>query len=412
MSQRKTITVFEHQSLRLGEQDFSESQLLALQQFHAEKDFPYYSLIHNGVKFKEYVGVLQVGNIIIEVLPKADHDTNADHWRKVLVGMIRASGVLKLAAPTSSALAIRPNAILDLYVEQFLAELEYLLHRGLAKKYRKTQGNLGSVKGRIIFAKHVQKNYVHQERVYAEYTEFTREHALHQILYKALKLLPRINTDALLHGRIQSLLLNFPEMPDISVSENTFARVVLNRSTQHYKTALDIARMLLLNYYPDISRGRQDVLALMFDMNMLWERFVYASLKKHLHPSMDVRAQQRKPYWKPENGNRTTIRPDIVVMSGHVSFVIDTKWKNLDSAGISSSDLHQMYVYHEYFGASKVALMYPSLSENVTRGSYLSPSHEAPLDRECSLIPVSVSSINDTQVWQQQIVEYVKKWVG
>jgi 5-methylcytosine-specific restriction enzyme subunit McrC len=411
MARRTTITVFEHHALRVGDQGFTEGQLLALQRFHAEKDFPYYSLIHNGVKFREYVGVLQVGNIVVEILPKADHDTDANTWRRVLIGMIRASGLLKISAPTSTTLAIRPNAILDLYVEQFVAELEYLLHRGLAKRYRKTQGNLTSVKGRIIFSKHLQQNHVHQERMYTEYTEFTRDHLLHQILYKALKLLPQLRADGLLKGRIQALLLTFPEMPEIKVSESTFSRVVLNRNTQHYASALEIARMLLLNHHPDIARGSNDVLALMFDMNMLWERFVYASLKKHMHTDMDVRAQQRKPYWKPENGARTTIRPDIVIMSGHVSFVLDTKWKNIDSSGISAADLHQMYVYHEYFDATKVALIYPSISEKSARGSYLSPTHASPINKECSLLPVGTSNINDTQVWQRQIVDYVMRWV-
>jgi 5-methylcytosine-specific restriction enzyme subunit McrC len=410
MSRSNVITVFEHQALRVGDQGFTDNQLLALQRFHEEKDFPYYTLIHNGVKFTEHVGVLQVGKTIIEILPKADREAKTDTWRRLLIGMIRASGLLTISAPTSSTLAIRRNAILDLYVEHFIAELEYIVHRGMAKRYRKTEGNLTSHRGRIIFAKHLRLNHVHQERVYAEYTEFTREHVLHQILYKALRLLPRLNVDASLSGRIQSMMLSFPEMPDVKVSERTFARVVLNRSTQHYKAALDIARMLLLNYHPDVSRGNNDVLALMFDMNVLWERFVYASLRKHLPQDIEVRAQQAKAYWKREGSNRTTIRPDIVVMSGHLSFVLDTKWKTIDARKISSADLHQMYVYHEYFDARKVALIFPSASATFARGSYVSPEHAQPVDKECSLIPVTIET-ESTTTWQKQIASSITQWL-
>jgi len=65
---------FEHQSLRLDD-GLDPGLLKALQSFYGSgKDFPYYSLIHNGVKFCEYVGVIQVGKTVIEVLPKTDKD--------------------------------------------------------------------------------------------------------------------------------------------------------------------------------------------------------------------------------------------------------------------------------------------------------------------------------------------------
>ena len=412
MERRTTITVFEHQVLRLGDQGLQQDHLHALQRFHADGSFPYYTLVHNGVKFAEYVGILQVGRLTIEVLPKVDRGTDAQHWRRVLVDMIRASGVMRIAAPTSAALELRPNAILMLYLEQYITELEYLVHRGLVKKYRPTRGNINTVKGRIVFSTHLQRNYIHQERVFAEYAEFTSVHLLNQILAKALRLVQRLDAETALLGRIQSLMLTFDDMPDVPVHERTFRSVTLHRNTQHYQTALDIARMLLLRYHPDVTRGSNDVLALMFDMNVLWERFIVASLRKHLGDGTSVQAQQAKPYWSPEHGNRTSIRPDIVVMCEHQTFVLDTKWKNLNSVGHSVPDLHQMYVYHEYYNARKVALLYPGQSARVARGSYITPSHAAPADKECSLIAIPVAA-NDTAVrWQQLIAADVRAWMA
>ena len=67
----KHIVVYEHETLRFdrGEKRISENQLEALQLYYGEKGVPYYSLVHHGVKFGEYVGVLQVGNTTIEILP-------------------------------------------------------------------------------------------------------------------------------------------------------------------------------------------------------------------------------------------------------------------------------------------------------------------------------------------------------
>ena len=81
------IRIFEHESLKIGEKGFTEKHLKLLSKYLGDKegdDFPYYSLINNGVKFKQYVGVISVGDIQIEVLPKADKivgDGRATLWK-------------------------------------------------------------------------------------------------------------------------------------------------------------------------------------------------------------------------------------------------------------------------------------------------------------------------------------------
>jgi len=71
VNQNINITVFEHQSLKIGN-GLNEDQFSALQKHYGINGVPYYSLIHNGVKFNEHVGVLQIGNTTIEILPKAE----------------------------------------------------------------------------------------------------------------------------------------------------------------------------------------------------------------------------------------------------------------------------------------------------------------------------------------------------
>lgn len=406
----KTITVFEHQSLRLGAQDgFGEPQLETLQRFHAENDFPYYSLIHQGVKFNEYVGILQVGNLMIEVLPKADQAHDSDRWRRILIGMIRASGIMDVPTPSTSTLKLKPNALLQLYFERYVSELEKLVHRGLSKKYRKTEGNLNSVKGRIVFSKQVRYNLVHQERTYSAYTEFSREHLLHQVLYKALRLLSRINTASSLQSRIAGLLLDFPDQKEVKVTPALFNRILLNRNTQHYRHALEIARMLLLNYHPDVSRGNNDVLAILFDMNLLWERFVYKTLQRKLpqrREGIHVSAQNRMEFWKPEGGNAVNMRPDICLqLNDGSTLVLDTKWKLFDEKRPHDHDLRQMYVYHTYFEAERVGMVYPGSGQGIS-GVYTEPGR---VDKTCSLLPILVEE--EILAMQDCLISRITDWI-
>lgn len=405
----KLITVFEHETLRMPA--ISRLQLEALQKFHGESS-PYFSLINNGVKFCEFVGVLQVGTTLIEILPKADRSGDDASWRSMLIEMLRSVGTFDIRAPSSSSLKLKANSILDLYLEIFVTEIEFILRQGLLKQYRKKESNLTVLKGAIKFGKHLQLNLFHKERFYVEHTTYDIEHSIHFIIYKTILLISKINLNQNLQSRISSLLLNFPEMPDIKVSDEIFHKIKLGRKSQSYAKALQISKLLLLSYHPDVVKGSNDVLALMFDMNLLWEQFVFQSLKRQIlrHKSeFKISAQTSKYFWKPHTGNRTRIIPDIVVSNRNSTVVIDTKWKNLNGYSPSSDDLRQMYVYSDYYRAGKVALMYPGNDSEIKNGKFLDPIKQIEINKECSVIPLPVVKDN-VRLWEAEIYNQFLKW--
>ncbi|MDI1304064.1 MAG: restriction endonuclease [bacterium] len=410
---KENIVVFEHEILRFdrGEKKITKDQFEALERYYGN-GVPFFKLVYNGVQFNEHVGVIQVGDTLIEVLPKADKNPHSEtedkKWRDLLIGMLRAVGSFDIKSTSSTNLKIKPNTILDLYFELFIKEVEYLLHNGLVKKYRKKEGNVTALKGSLQFSKHIQQNLIHQERFYVRHSTYDVEHTLHFILYKTLKLLKQINTNNDLHSRIGVLLLHFPEMPDIKVSDATFEKLVYNRKNLHYEKAIEIAKLLLLKYHPDVSKARNHVLALMFDMNTLWEQFIYVSLKKNKTDFKKVKAQTSKHFWKPENGRRTAMKPDIYIETDNGNIVLDTKWKNLNGYNPSPDDLRQMYVYHEYFDAKKVALVYPGNSENSKAGTYLKKDGEHD-NKICSVVLINVE--NEIKEWQKKIGEVIKQFV-
>jgi 5-methylcytosine-specific restriction enzyme subunit McrC len=409
------ITVFEHESIRFdkGDKKITELEYKALEKYYGE-GIPFFKLIYNGVQFNEYVGVIQVGETVIEVLPKADKNpqTTSDEvrWRNILIDMLQTVRSFEVKSTSNSDLKTKPNSILELYFEIFIQEVEYLLHHGLIKKYHKKDGNVKALKGSLQFGKHIQHNLVHQERFYVSYTTYDAHHLLHCILFKTIRLLHKINTNSNLHGRIASLLLNFPEMPEIRISEATFNKIDFNRKTESYRKAIGIAKLLLLQYHPDLSKGKNDVLALMFDMNLLWEQFIYYSLAKHKN-DYSVTAQTSKYFWTPEAGYRSRIKPDIWIQKGDRNFILDTKWKNLNRCNPSPDDLRQMYVYHEYYKAQKVALVYPGQKEfSKNSGLFLDPETEKETEKQCSVIYIPVHT--NIKEWQAEISNYFEEWIS
>lgn len=409
------IVVFEHEKLLLRD-GLDEKKLLALQRYYGSEGVPYYTLIHNGVKFGNFVGVLQVGNLVIEVLPKADNyvENDDDKWRSILIDIVRTVHNFDIEPTSQSHLKVKPNTILDLYIEMFIREVESLIRHGLIKQYRTYTGNASALKGNLNFSRQIQENLIHQERFYVSHTVYDTSHQLHFILYQTILLIKKVNVNIRLTSRICTLLLDFPEMPYHKITKDSFKQIVYNRKNEVYRRAIEISKFLLLQYHPDVKKGNNHVLALMFDMNKLWEQFIYISLKKYLKKNgvdIKVKGQVLANFWEHERGSITRVKPDIFIKIGEKHFVIDTKWKNLGNNNPSIEDLRQMYVYHEYFSADKVALIYPSDSSNINvKGIFSRKKYiEDNTLKECSILPIPV--LKDIREWQKDICSNILQWV-
>jgi 5-methylcytosine-specific restriction enzyme subunit McrC len=421
---RVHIQVYEHQTIRLhqefdteqGPVVFDEQMLKNFVDFFGE-GIPYYSLIRNGLQFNEYVGAIQIGATLVSVLPKAqkrqqDSLAEKSKWNQVLIDMLRVVNGFEIKAPSSSSLKLKNNAVLDLYFELFVKEVEYLLHRGLVKKYRKKSGNLTALKGRLLFSEQINKNITHKERFYTAHTTYDTEHLLHFILFEALQVLMIVNTNSILTSRINSLRLNFPEMQRVKLNALSFDKVTFNRKTEAYKKAIQIARLIILNYHPDLRKGNKEVLALMFDMNKLWEQFVLASLRKS--KDFKISGLNKKYFWKPKGGARRIVKPDIAIKRGEENFILDTKWKLIETKP-SIQDVRQMYVYHHYFKARKVALFYPGESHYVS-GNFMQIQNENQISNlECGLLfsqyHDSKTNKPSVKAWQDRIISDVENWM-
>ncbi len=399
------ISVFEHDSLivnnRYNGVEFTHDNLKAFQHFFTSSKGQFYSLIHRGVKFNSHVGVLQLGNLAVEILPKAEKQDSIIEWRSRLIDMLYVVGELRGSSPSSSALRLKTNFLLDTYIELFVTELEYLVHKGLIKQYGQKEGNILSLRGRIQIPKQIQYNSVHAHRFYTTHVVYNQNHLIIQLLKMALDLVQHMHVSQALKNRIRHLRLFFPEVDKVIVSSQLFERVVLSRKSNDYVSALNFARMILLNYHPDVVQGIDHTLALMFDMNALWEQFILCTLAKYKPMNSVVKGQKSKLFWKSEQSkSESEMRADILIESLEgKKAVIDTKWKNADGQP-SAQDLRQMFAYHIYYEAQHVALVYPGDSKQIV--GYFEPTPmTGSSTMECRLIQISpASSIQD---WQKQL---------
>ena len=280
--------------------------------------------------------------------------------------MLRLTSGFPPQTTSETQLRVLPNSIFNLYLELFLGECEKLTHQGLVKTYQRRTDNRPVMKGRLKVSDHIRQNLTHKERFVVEYYSYDQDHLINRILKQALIVINRLTPVPVHQNRVRRLLLDFEEIRDVIPTEASFKSIPFHRKNLHYKKAIQIARMILLNYHPDISRGRDDVLALMFDMNDLWEQYAALQIRRHLRDRFTVAAQKSKVFWVSDQ-RKKGLRPDLVLSDRRDDdrkIIVDTKWKVPGDHLPGNDDLRQMFAYNHLFGCREIACWIILLSKS------------------------------------------------
>ncbi|MCB0613875.1 MAG: hypothetical protein KDC75_11220 [Phaeodactylibacter sp.] len=389
MAKCDCIQVFEHQQVAVGERVqgvlFSEAYFQALaQQAHMEEG-KYFTVLHRGIRFSNYVGVIQLGELTIEILPKASRPGQQDHqlWQQVLLEMLQACRLIKVEQLSGASLSLRPHSIMDHYIAIFLEETEGLLRQGLAREYSRNSGNLPALKGRLLFHRQIRDNLAHAEHFFTEHEQYGYGHLFNRIISSAVQALRHFSLAPALEAKFQQLARQFPVLPRVDAGQVEWEQLPFSRKTERYRAALQAALLLLRHYRPDIRAGRHPLIAILFDMNLLFEEFVFRQLA---NLGLPVFRQVSRPFWE-----RRYIRPDIVLEFMGKRYVLDTKWKALSRASPNMDDLRQMFVYAQFFDAQHGVLVYPQAYGIAGLGPIpFSKTPSGPLQIDCRALFVDI----------------------
>jgi 5-methylcytosine-specific restriction enzyme subunit McrC len=387
-SMSNVIQAFEYTCLGVGQECFTRAHFEQLVRYNERFGNKFFDVGNNRIYFKNYVGVFQVGNLVIEILPKADKvdipvEDSKNRWHNALISMLRLSGYLKIDAISRTDLRLQKRTLIDLYYQAFIDEVQDIIHGGMTKRYRHVIENLPYLKGRLVFNKHIAENYLHKENFFTEHQVYDNNNVFNRILKKALLTLKDISKQSLLHGEICDLLLSLDKIDDIKITDGLFERLIFNRNTEKYRTVITLARMILQNYSPDVHKGENNVIGILFDMNRLFEKVVFRVLKNSgvKYHGLKLVDQRQKKFWKDK-----VIKPDIYgeITTGdeRQAFIVDTKWKLPGDSLPNDNDLKQMFTYNAHFGAKLSVLVYPdtkasmeSMSEKFRESELIKTEH-------------------------------------
>ena len=321
---------------------------------------------------QNYVGVIQTKDgTTIEILPKIKNATT-EKSKDILIKMLKTLKNSPFKNLSVANLKSSKIPLFEIFISMFLEELTVLVRNGIKSDYISKEENLKFLKGKLKISEQIKYNTIHKERFFVQYEEFISNRVENRLIKTTLKFLynkSKLNKN---QQRIREFLFVFDEIEISHNIKTDFSKIELNRQMKDYQQVLLWCKTFLFENSFSPYKGNDIAFALLFDMNLLFESFVYSYLKKSSN-FQDIKSQDRTHHLAYENGiGRFRLKPDIVINGGKI--IADTKWKILseDKAynGVLQDDMYQLYAYGtKYDNCEKMYLIYP-FDELIIKNSY------------------------------------------
>ena len=235
----------------------------------------------------KYVGVITTKRgTVIEILPKIDlgDELDPDHkkTKRLFLPMLRCwRGFGEKVLRESDIRALWRFPMLEVFVRQFLVNLNTLTRGGLARRYIPVEENLPYLGGRILFHEQLRENLANHARFYVAHDELSVNRPVNRLIHSAMaKLIPLVrNTEnrQLLH----QLMTTFADVPQTANPHADWQRHQVDRSMPHYGPVMQWVGLFLFGHGLTTFAGRHQNLSLLFPMEQVFEDFVTHSFRRH-----------------------------------------------------------------------------------------------------------------------------------
>ena len=380
-----------------------------LERLQAEQRAEYLTISRRRIKAQNYVGVVGVGDRTIEILPKTDEADDAA--RRRLVQMMTLGGTLPHLEAGIADLAPSVPCLLDAFMQAYTRQLALEWRRGRISSYQKTDENRTCLRGKLLFHEQIRRNRLRPERFFTRADQFITDVPPSRLLKAGLDVCRRHGTADATRRAATTLLSEFDEVANYSFTDAELEGIEADRRIQRFDPLLTLAKRFIRGQVPDRPGGAATY-SLLFDMNVIFERYVASLLRRACPAPYRVQLQVTGRSLAYRDGKRKFwLRPDVAVRRGSkFSVLIDTKWKLLDLSksheGVRQSDMYQAYAYAKEFDCSHVILLYPRFGDlgQQVAGYSLPPGGESSPRITINTVDVS-GSANDVRHELAGIVE-------
>lgn len=366
------IEVIEHQKIKIGRKfDSILNQITSedaeyLRQLEIKQEKQIFKWGHGTVSPQQWVGVISVPSGSIEILPKIAENGNLEQSREILVHMLQVVHDVPTRKNIRSNLKYGTQGFLDVLIFLFLTELEKQIRHGMYKTYQKHTQNLYSIKGTVDYSENLRRNSLLKNKFVCNYSKFTEDNLLNQIIKFTLLCLSKVTLTQRNKTLIKRLSVHFDSVSEKKIIENDIDGIVFHRNNLRFEETLNFCRLFLKGLSLELKSGELEIEFMLFDMNQLFERYIYKMFKKALKNGK-VLYQNKKNYMLSEsygNKSKVQLKPDLILSYQNKTVVLDTKWKIM-SGFADEKDVYQMNAYLDCIPQLEEGiLLYPKSTRN------------------------------------------------
>ncbi|MGL6099000.1 MAG: McrC family protein [Fusobacteriaceae bacterium] len=358
-------------------------------------------------RFINYVGVITLAGVTIEILPKTK-ETDKIQSRKTLINMLTKSKAIDINYSELTNIDLKNDNLLEILAYLLSIKLKKELSRGIFREYTSIQDNLVTLKGKINIKNQIQNISRNKLKVACEYDEFTEDNLLNglfkNISYKLIKTVKNLKT----LDNLNFILVNFVDIREKDLNSYNLKKIKFHRNNQRFYESFILLKKILFDQSSMGDYGKDDGFCILFEINILYEKYI-GLLCKSLDSTTLLQDKSKKLIIKQSTGNPAIqLNPDIYIPNKNI--IIDTKWKLLKKQenrfGVQISDLYQMYAYlTRYKEVQRVILMYPLNDKDFTNGEALEKFLlEEDNSNKIELIPIDITSYENSQIGLNKIL--------
>ncbi len=327
---------------------------------------------------KNYVGTIQtVSGYTLEILPKIyNNDEEDDHSKAIFIKLLEILYKLPSYKHTGSAnFSFDNKPLLEIFITMFLEEVGIIIKKGLKSDYISKEENEKFLKGKLLISEHLKENYIHKERIFVKYDEYSLNRVENKIIKTTLHYLLKVSR-SFDNQRLIRQYFEHMYLVELSYSYDAdFKRCNTNiRGMSIYKNALIWAKVFLKKETFTQFFGDTIAFAILYPMEKLFENYVEYYLKQKYKKckNIQISTQVKKTFVK----KLFELKPDFVIMKDNNNYIVaDAKWKLVDDDKnlFSQSDFYQLFAYHKVFkpqddNSQKLSLrLYYPMSDNFTK---------------------------------------------
>lgn len=325
-----------------------------------------------SIQSKSWVGVIKCGKTQINILPKLLAATTEENVQetilKNLTFMLSYTHQLEIRSADTALLAKSNNPFLEILIKEFATSLFDALKKQSPKSYIREEENLSYLKGKLNISGQIRHNLANQAKFYCEYDEFSENNMLNQLFYYVTVCLSNLSQNNQ-NKKILNQIKNFYTDIDLKIfTKEHLSKIKLNRNQTFFERPFSLAKMFIENSSVDMSCFKIENIALLWDMNKLFEEFVYEVLKKQTRNTpnnWEVVAQKGKRLLIQDTGTKRNTFVDIYATRNNETIILDTKYKKFESLdSFSNHDVFQVATYCLLHKSKKAVLIYPQWTQD------------------------------------------------